>query len=119
DLPSIGFATGIERIIQTLIKSEGKLPERASPDVYIIPLGIEALYKTFSLVKELRQNGIICLQGMSGKKLKHEMHEASDSRAKFAVVLGENEIKANICELKEMSTGTTQKVALNEVLSFL
>jgi histidyl-tRNA synthetase len=118
DLPSIGFATGIERIIQTLLKSEVALPQRLAPDVYIIPLGEEALYQTFSLVKELRQNGIVCLQGMSGKKLKNEMQMASDSRAKFAIVLGENELKMGVCELKEMSSGKTTKLPLNQVSAF-
>ncbi len=115
DLPSIGFATGIERIIQTLLRSNVQLPVRKTPDVYVIPLGDEAMYHAFSMVQELRRNGIVCLQGMSGKKLKQEMQQASDSGSKFAIVLGENELKAGKCEVKNMSTGETQELPLENV----
>lgn len=119
DLPSIGFATGIERIIQTLLRQNVGLPERPRTDLYVIPLGEQALYRTFSLVKELRQKGIVALQDMSGKKLKQAMQIASDIKAKFVIVLGENELQTSICELKEMATGTTRKMAFSELPTFL
>lgn len=118
DIASIGFATGVERIIQTLLRQEVPAPKRRRPDVYIIPLGQEALYKSVSLAKEMRRDGVICLQDISGKKLKQAMQLASDSKAEFAIVLGENEIREGICELKEMATGKTTKISLIEVPLF-
>ena len=118
DLPSIGFATGLERIIQTLLRQEAPVPARKRPDVYVIPLGQEALFACFSLVKELRKKGIVCLQDMSGKKLKGAMQLANEAKAEFTIVLGEREIQEGICELKEMDSGVATKISLVEVPLF-
>ncbi len=118
DLPSIGFATGLERIIQTCLRQEAPVPSRKRPDVYVIPLGQEALFTCFTLVKELRKRGIVCLQDMSGKKLKAAMACANDMKAEFTIVLGEREIQEGICELKEMDSGITTKISLVEVPLF-
>ena len=115
DLPSIGFATGLERIIQALIRQEAPLPQRKRPQLYVIPLGQQAVLSCFSLVKELRSKGFIALQDMSGKKLKHAMQLANDSRAEYTIVLGDREIEEGICELKEMDTGHVRKLPIAEV----
>lgn len=118
DLPSIGFATGIERLIQTLLLSHSKIPQRQKPDVYIIPLGEQALYRAFSLVKELRKSGAVVLQDMSGKKLKQAMQSASESGARYSIVLGENELNTGICEVKDMATGIVMKISFDEISLF-
>jgi len=118
DTPSIDFATGLERILQTMLRQKVPVPGRRRPDVYLIPLGQEAVLKCFSLTKEMRKAGIICLQDMSGKKLKQAMQIASDSRACFSLVLGENELQTGVCELREMETGKTTKISLLEVPLF-
>ncbi len=118
DLPSIGFATGIERIIQTMLKQQVPMPVRKRPDVYFIALGEEAQNWCFICAQKLRKNGVVCLQDMSGKKLKQAMQLANDARAEYTIVLGDREIQEGICELKEMDSGKTTKIALAEVPLF-
>jgi histidyl-tRNA synthetase len=115
DLPSIGFATGLERVIQALIRQEAPLPQRKRPQLYAIPLGQQASFACFSLVKELRSKGFIALQDMSGKKLKNAMQIANDARAEYTLVLGDREIEEGICEIKEMDTGHVKKLPIAEV----
>ncbi len=118
DLPAIGFATGLERIIQTMLKQKEIVPERRRPHVYVIALGDSASLMASSLVKELRMQGVIALQDMNGKKVKQAMQLASTSRAQYAIVIGENELQKGMCEIKELDSGTVIEKALSEVVSF-
>jgi histidyl-tRNA synthetase len=105
DLPSMGFGTGLERIIQTLIKQESSLPETIGPTLFIIPLGDEAKSACFSILHDLRQQNISAQMDFNSKKLSKSMQLANDLKAKFVIVVGDNELKTGIVEIKEMSTG--------------
>lgn len=118
DLPSIGFATGIERVLQTIAKQNAPTPPKRVPQVYVIALGEEALMRGVLLVRELRQKGVMALLDTSGKKLKQGMQLASESGALYSIVLGDNELATGISDIKEMSSGTVQKIALDELALF-
>lgn len=118
DLPTIGFATGIERVIQALLNQSHLVPERPRPALYIIPLGEEAMAPCFSLARILRLTGCACLVDVSGKKLKNAMQQADASRAEYVIILGENELKEGQCELKEMASGQKMKLAIDAVPLF-
>lgn len=115
DLPAIGFGTGIERILQTMIKQEVALPERYRPTLFIIPLGEEAKQECFKILHDLRKQNISAEMDFSGRKLNKVMQYANDIRAQYVVVVGENEIKTKEVELKEMATGTKTKAPLNHL----
>ena len=89
DLPSIGFSTGIERIIQALVhqKQLEAIPKFAI-QLYIIPLGSEATRYCLKLALHLRKESIACFVDTSEKKLKNMMQKASNSNAKYALVIG-------------------------------
>lgn len=118
DLPTIGFATGIERVIQALLNQSHFVPEREKPALYIIPLGDACMNAAFSLARRLRLDGIITLLDLSGKKLKGAMQQADNSEAEFVLVLGENELKESKCEIKEMATGEKMQLEIDKVAHF-
>ncbi len=109
DLPCMGFGTGLERIIQTLLRQEVSLPEKPAPYLFIIALGDECKSKAFSLLHEMRSIGVSAQMDLSFKKIKQAMQFADSIKAKYVVVIGENEIKTNQVEIKEMSTGMVTK----------
>jgi len=119
DLPSIGFGTGIERIIQTMIGQQIALPEVPRPVLYIIPLGEEAKPTCFDLLHELRQMGIATEMDFTGKKLNKLMTYANQIKAKYVAVIGENELKAGTIELKEMESGAKIMAPLNGLARIL
>jgi histidyl-tRNA synthetase len=118
DLPSLGFATGIERVIQALIHQGYQLPERPKPSLYIIPMGDGPQLAAFDLARRLRSDGLICFLDLSGKKVKSCMQQADKSRAEFVLVLGENELRDEKLELKEMKTGEKILLSLEAVPAF-
>ncbi|MDR3624014.1 MAG: histidine--tRNA ligase [Chlamydiales bacterium] len=113
NLPAVGFATGIERILQTLIAQNAYLPVRQGPTLFIIALGASANTYCFTLLKQLRQNGIFAEMDFSDKKLKDKLRYADSLKAKYSLVIGENELLCDKAELKEMQTHTTETVTLS------
>ncbi len=119
DLPSVGFGTGLERVIQTLIKQGANLPKVPVVTLYIVPLGEMALNESIVLTQDLRNQGISVQLDLSGKKLAKSLQVANDIGAKFALVLGEDELLSKNIELKEMKTGLKHKTTLLELVSYL
>lgn len=119
DLPSIGFGTGIERIIQTMIGQSIALPDNPKPLLFIIPLGDAAKSKCFSLLHELRQSGVSAEMDFSGKKLAKLLQYANDLKIKYVIVLGDDELKKHEVELKNMESGTSIKVPLENLKRIL
>lgn len=120
DLPAFGFGTGIERIIQTMLKQMTLLPTNPAPTLFVIPLGDEAAKKAFTLVHDLRSKGIFVSLDYSKRKLQKVMQEANDARAKYVAVIGENELKNEELSLKDMETGESFPIpfsSLERILS--
>lgn len=119
DLPSLGFGTGIERIIQVLLQQKGEdAKQRSGPLLYIIPMGQEALLRALELAGTLRKHAITCSLDLSKKKVKQAMQEANAVLAKFVLVLGENELKEGRVQVKEMSSGQNIAMSLEAVPFF-
>lgn len=105
ETPSTGFATGIERIIQTLIGQNVALPEPYRPTIFLIAMGEEAKIPCFEILHGLRQHGIKAVMDFSNRKLGKVMGQASQLGSKFVVVVGSNELQSKLVELKNMDTG--------------
>ena len=119
DLPSVGFGTGIERVIQTMLRQEVPLPKLAGPQLFIIPLGESARAPCFELLGKLRRDLISAQMDFTGKKVGKVMSYASDIQAKYVVVIGDNELATGEVELKEMSTGNKELVPIAELTARL
>jgi histidyl-tRNA synthetase len=119
DLPTIGFGTGIERIILTMLKQQVSIPEAPAPELFIIPLGDMAKEASISLIHDLRQAEIPCEMDLTGKKLGKVMQYANLIKAKYVLVLGEDELKSQIGQLKDMQSGKTLEVPLNNLQKIL
>lgn len=119
DLPAIGFGTGIERILQTMIHQEVPLPKPQHPKIFIVPLGEKAKPVCFELLHGLRQQGIPSQMDFSGRKIGKVLQYADQIGATYVAVIGEHELEQQEIELKEMSTGHKIKLALPELVSTL
>lgn len=112
DLPTCGFGTGLERIIQTMLGQNIKIENTHRPNLFIIPLGDEARMTSFSLLQNLREAGISAEMDFTGKKLNKVMQYANDISAKYVAVIGDNELKEGIIQLKEMETGLNFEIPI-------
>lgn len=103
-LPAVGFATGLERILLTMIKQECPFPSHNSCFLYIVPLGQAALDYTFQLTSTLRKAHIPVEMDFSSKKIQQGLQIASRLQSKFCLIIGEHEIVSGKAVLKNMQS---------------
>lgn len=116
-LPSLGFAMGIERLLMLMDKQGIEIPEPSSCDLYVATMGDKAKEKAFSLIKSVRDSGLIAETDVVGRGLRPQMKYADKIGAKFSIVLGDNEIEQNSAEVKNMTTGEKTTLALDETFA--
>ena len=114
--PAVGFATGLERVLLALEK-QGLLPNaKKQTDAFVVALGEAAQKPAFRLLQQLRGAGLTALMDYAGRSMKAQMKQAGKAGARFALILGEDEIKENAVMLKDMEKSQQQKVSLDEVI---
>jgi histidyl-tRNA synthetase len=119
DLPGIGFACGIERVIQTLIEQEIEIEELDSLFLYIIPLTDKSLDYTFKLAKEFRDHQMPVEVEKDIIKLPKALSNASKLKAKYALILGDDEINNKKALLKNLTTREQKIISFDELKMFL
>ncbi len=114
--PSMGFGSGIERIIIEMQRSGVTFDERAAGDVYIVHRAEGAAAAVFGLASRLRSAGIAAICGESGKSMKAQMRGANHSGAQFAVIIGEDELAKGVGLVKDLVGEREQEaVALGQI----
>ena len=116
DVGAIGFALGVERL---LLVTSHQSPVTSKNLVYMINLGEEAKCQGIKLLYELRKAGIPSDTDYENKSLKGAMRKANALRARFVLILGEDELKENSVTLKDMKDSSQRKVKIGELVSLL
>jgi histidyl-tRNA synthetase len=112
--PGIGFAIGEDRLVLALKESAEAV--QSKPDVYIAPLGAGTNAEAARLARELRRHDIIVELGDESFRAGKSLQTASKLGARFALIVGENEIKANAFALKNLETGEQVSVPRAELV---
>ena len=114
--PAVGFATGLERLLLAL-ESQNLLPEKnRSVDAYVVALGEAAQSEGFELLNNLRKAGLSAAMDFAGRSMKAQMKQANKLGARYALILGDDEIAEGVVMLRSMSDSQQEKVALAEVI---
>lgn len=116
ELASLGFGMGIERLLLVMESQKTELPKEKSLDVYIAPMGDNAGIYASTLCSLIRDEGFSAATDLSGRGLKAQMKYADKCGAKFAVVIGDNELENKTAKLKMMSTSSETQVSLPDGL---
>ena len=114
--PAVGFATGLERLLLAL-ESQNLLPEKnRSVDAYVVALGEAAQSEGFKLLNNLRRAGLSAAMDFAGRSMKAQMKQANKLGARYALILGDDEIAQGVVMLRSMADSQQEKVALAEVI---
>ncbi len=116
DLPGVGFATGLERVIQVLLGQKIEIPPEPQPWLYFIPLGDAAKEKCFSLATLCRHNHIPAEVELNTKKMQNAMQNAVKSRAFYSAIIGDEELKNDSLQLKDLATREQKQVRFDQLL---
>jgi histidyl-tRNA synthetase len=108
--PCFGFALGLERLISVV--PFGKADDlEVHPDVFIVCLGEEAQKQAFNLTNQLRSQGLSVERDYDGGSMKRQMKKANKSASRFALIIGDDEIKSGKYQLKNMSNSEQLEIA--------
>ncbi len=116
--PAVGFAMGIERLIALLESQGGSLPDKA-PHVYIVAVGEQAQRQGLLLAEQLRDSvpALRVLTHCGGGSFKSQFKKADRSGARYALVLGDEEVAQERAGLKALREQADQEMLDFEVLS--
>lgn len=107
--PAVGISFGIVPICEVLGLNE----EKSLYDLLIIPMDTNK--ESLKLANRLREKGIKVLIEMNKRKIKKVLESADKNNIPYVIILGENEIKENTLEIKDMKNSTNIKVELNNI----
>jgi len=111
--PGVGWGSGVDRLVLML----DEIPDGQRP-VAIVPLGEDAEAEALLLAQEMRKQGVACDLGYGGNMGKR-MKRADKIGARCAVILGSEELKKSVVQVKWLATGEQREVPRAELMGLL
>ncbi|MCR4880007.1 MAG: histidine--tRNA ligase [Bacilli bacterium] len=118
DMPGVGFSFGIERLYDVL-KDDGLINEEdTSLDVYVMPMGEEVSLYALSIANRLRLNGYSSDYCFDNVKLGNMFKRASKKKAKFAIIIGENEVNNHKLVVKDLQKEEQEEIDEDNLIDY-
>lgn len=118
EMSGIGFAIGLERLI-SLSQEEGHVfPEEALCDAYVIGLG-DVADSVLKIVQDLRSHGFVAEGNLVKRSLKAQFKSAERNKAKYIIIIGEDEIKNGTVNIKTTSSKEQMTISMNDICETL
>jgi len=113
-----GFGIGLERVV--LLMQEYGIEAQHGADAYLINVGELAEQQAFGIAETLRNAGLSIIVHAGGGSFKSQMKKADRSAARYAIIVGEDEVNAGVVAVKPMLVaGEQQKLALPQAIELL
>jgi len=113
--PGIGFAIGEDRLVMSLQETATAESVVTKPSVYVAALGPGMNAEAARLARELRRHDLVVDLGDETFRLKKSFEAATKAGAKYILIVGENEVKADAFALKNLATGVQISVPRAEL----
>ena len=104
-IPAIGFAGGFERLLWALEEENIDLASAPKPDAYFVCVGENTRMQILPYLNALRTKGLLVDYDPDKNSLKAQLKAADASGAKYAIIIGENELAAKTVNFKNLQTG--------------
>ncbi len=116
DIPGIGFAIGMERLISLLPKNKGL---KRPLDLFIAVQGKDGKQDAFRIAHQLHLERIRAEFDYEEKSLKSQMRRADKLNARYVLILGEEELKKGRAILRNMANQSQEEIPLQELVQIL
>jgi len=116
DIPGIGFAIGIERLISLLPEEKDFVQH---PHLFVAALGGETQKRAYELTNKLHLDGIRAEVDYEGKSLKSQMRRADKLKARYVLILGEEELNRGRAVLRNMVDKSQEEISLQDIVDIL
>jgi histidyl-tRNA synthetase len=116
--PACGFGIGLERVF--LLMQEYGVVAEFKPDAYMVNVGEDAELAAVKIAEKLRDEGLSIIVHAGGGSFKSQMKKADRSGARFALILGDDELRSNVIAVKPMlGDGNQENATLSETIQIL
>ncbi len=116
DIPGIGFAIGVERLVSLLPKEK---EFSRYPAVFIAALGEKGSREGFRIANQLHLEGIWAEIDYEGKSLKSQMRRADKLSAQYTLILGEEELNKGKVVLRNMKDKSQEEISIDQIVEVL
>lgn len=117
--PAIGFGLGLDRLVLTLDAMGVEPPMDKSGTVFVAGLGEAGHAAAVKIVFDLRGQGVAADMDYTGRSLKAQMKIADKLKARFVVIIGEDEIANGVASVREMASSEQQTVPIAELAGYV
>ena len=117
--PGVGFATGLERVILTLKEQGAQVPPLPHTQVAVVYLGAQARLEALRLSSNLRAAGVAVAEAFGGKGMSAQLKNANRLRARYALIVGDDELARQAAVVRDLQSGTQEEKALATVVEYL
>lgn len=119
DIPAVGFAFGMDRIINVLETLEIEVPKNNDLDVYVLNISENEVNYSLELLQNIRMCGYRADMDLSNKSMKGKFKETDRYNSKFIIMVGEEEVKTGVLTIKDNLTKEEKKVEYDDLIDFL
>ena len=117
-VPGVGFASGIERVVLTMDAQNCTFGKEPSNEVFVVAAEPEVRIDVMDLVRKLRENRISADMDYMGRSMKSQM-KAAGNTAKYACIIGRDELDKKLITLKDLKEGTQEELSLEAMINKL
>lgn len=110
--PGIGFGLGIERTLIALQALNTPVPETPGVVAFLCPIGDAARKASVPLLAQLRGAGIAADSDYTGRRMKAMLEQADAVKARYAIILGDEELSRGEANLRDMVTKDQESISL-------
>jgi histidyl-tRNA synthetase len=114
DEPGIGFAVGVDRLMELLAGHAEDFEKR--PHIFVAAMGETAQDIAFEWVQGLRLQGIRAEMDFEDRSLKSQMRRADKLGTSYVVIVGDRELDEGVAIFRNMESKEQEKVVLQEVV---
>ena len=119
DLPGVGFSFGVERLVSVLkdddILNEEKINQFI--DFYVMPIGEENRGYAYQIARKLRGLDFAVEICLDKAKVPAMFKKAEHKKAKFAIIIGENEVKEGKLVIKDLASQEQMEIKAEELIT--
>lgn len=116
EVPAVGFALGVERIIELLKVRNIKQDKKEKVKIFFVAVGEQAKKSALKYIHLLRINNFIVDEALGRNSLKAQMKMADRVKANISLILGQREIYEGTIIFRDMTTGVQENLILNNLV---
>ncbi|MDF2379004.1 MAG: ATP phosphoribosyltransferase regulatory subunit [Candidatus Gracilibacteria bacterium] len=115
----VGLSSDVEMMIGNMKDAGIRVPHKDDIQVFVAQLGKNAKKKALSLLERIREAGIHSVGAMGTGSMRAQLDMATSFNVKYALLMGEVEVKDGMVIVRDMSIGTQESVPYNKAIEMM